>query len=80
MDCIVHGVANSWTQLSDLHFHTIHLIPIPRLRGDFQGERKTTGFTFRVILEASGFLKLFTTNSPKSKKKRKINQEELTTI
>ena len=21
MDCIVHGVANSWTQLSDLHYH-----------------------------------------------------------
>ena len=21
MDCIVHGVANSWTRLSDLHFH-----------------------------------------------------------
>ena len=21
MDCIVHGVANSWTQLSDYHFH-----------------------------------------------------------
>ena len=24
MDCIVHGVAKSWTQLSDFHFH-IHL-------------------------------------------------------
>ena len=23
MDCIVHGVAKSWTQLSDFHFHTI---------------------------------------------------------
>ena len=21
MDCIVHGVTKSWTQLSDLHFH-----------------------------------------------------------
>ena len=21
MDCIVHGVAKSWTQLSDFHFH-----------------------------------------------------------
>ena len=21
MDCIVHGVADSWTQLSDFHFH-----------------------------------------------------------
>ena len=21
MDCIVHGVAKSWTRLSDLHFH-----------------------------------------------------------
>ena len=23
MDCIVHGVTKSWTQLSDLHFHTL---------------------------------------------------------
>ena len=23
MDCIVHGVAKSWTRLSDLHFHLI---------------------------------------------------------
>ena len=22
MDCIVHGNANSWTQLSDFHFHS----------------------------------------------------------
>ena len=21
MDCLVHGVASSWTQLSDFHFH-----------------------------------------------------------
>jgi len=25
MDCIVHGVAESWTQLSDFHFHTFHI-------------------------------------------------------
>ena len=24
MDCIVHGVAKSWAQLSDFHFHTVH--------------------------------------------------------
>ena len=23
MDCIVHGVAKSWTRLSDFHFHNI---------------------------------------------------------
>ena len=23
MDCVVHGVAKSWTQLSDFHFHTL---------------------------------------------------------
>ena len=23
MDCIVHGVTKSWTQLSDFHFHHI---------------------------------------------------------
>ena len=22
MDCIVHGIAKSWAQLSDFHFHT----------------------------------------------------------
>ena len=27
MDCIVHGVAKSWTQLSDFHFH----FPLPFL-------------------------------------------------
>ena len=24
MDCIVHGVAKSWTQLSDFHFRSHH--------------------------------------------------------
>ena len=24
MDCIVHGVASSWTRLSDFHFHFLH--------------------------------------------------------
>ena len=30
MDCIVHGVAKSWTRLSDfhLHFSTIHQLQI----------------------------------------------------
>ena len=23
MDCIVHGVAKSWTRLSDVHFHVV---------------------------------------------------------
>ena len=23
MDCIVHGVAKSWTRLSDFHFHNV---------------------------------------------------------
>ena len=26
MDCIVHGVAKGWTQLSDIHFISLHLI------------------------------------------------------
>ena len=26
MDCIVHGVAKSWTQLSDFHFTSLHSI------------------------------------------------------
>ena len=25
MNCIVHGVAKSWTRLSDVHFHFSHL-------------------------------------------------------
>ena len=25
MDCIVHGVTKSWTQLSDFHFHFVTL-------------------------------------------------------
>ena len=24
MDCVVHGVAKSWTRLSDLHFTSLH--------------------------------------------------------
>ena len=27
MDCIVQGVAKSWTQLSDFHFHVILFHP-----------------------------------------------------
>ena len=32
MDCIVHGVAKSWTWLSDFHFYhrTIHLTALPQ--------------------------------------------------
>ena len=26
MDCVVHGVAKSWTRLSDFHFHTLHVL------------------------------------------------------
>ena len=25
-DCIVHGVAKSWTQLSNFHFHYFHIL------------------------------------------------------
>ena len=32
MDCIVHGVAKSWTRLSDFHF-TSHLSPAQRAEG-----------------------------------------------
>ena len=28
MDCIVHGVAKSWTQLSDFHFQTCFIIKL----------------------------------------------------
>ena len=28
MDCIVHGVAKSWTRLSDFHFHS-HQLTFP---------------------------------------------------
>ena len=26
MDCIVHGIAKSWTRLSDFHFHFFHTV------------------------------------------------------
>ena len=32
MDCIVHGVAKSWTGLSDFHFHILISDAKPRLR------------------------------------------------
>ena len=28
MDCIVHGVARSWTRLSDFHFHWAVQLPL----------------------------------------------------
>ena len=28
MDCIVHGVAKSWTQLSDFHFHSKSIVDV----------------------------------------------------
>ena len=27
LNCIVHGVAKSWTRLSDFHFTSLHAIP-----------------------------------------------------
>ena len=33
IDCIVHGVAKSWTQLSDFHFHFSDMINIESLVG-----------------------------------------------
>ena len=35
MDCIAHGVAKSWTQLSDFHFHFL-LLNIMRTAFSFQ--------------------------------------------
>ena len=32
MDCIVHGVAKSWTRLSDFHFHFLMFIPFNSFR------------------------------------------------
>ena len=29
MDCIVHGVTKSWTQLSNFHFHFEHSLALP---------------------------------------------------
>ena len=31
MDCIVHGVAKSWTPLSDFHFHFHHILALEQL-------------------------------------------------
>ena len=38
MDCIVHGVAKRWTQLSDLHFMGLRW-----LRGDGREEEEVVG-------------------------------------
>ena len=33
MDCIVHGVAKSWTRLSDFHFHFLNIIKVTQVHG-----------------------------------------------
>ena len=41
MDCIVHGVAKSWTQLSDFHYH-LNLHPSSLLKSDTLSCRAST--------------------------------------
>ena len=43
MDCIVHGVAKSQTQLSDFHFHTSHTLHWASKEGQAGGLWKGTG-------------------------------------
>ena len=45
MDCIVHGVAKSWTRLSDFHFQA--------LAGDQYTDRKSSRFLFSVVASSS---------------------------
>ena len=33
MDCIVHGVAKSWTRLSDFHFHFLNIMKVTQVHG-----------------------------------------------
>ena len=40
MDCIVHGVAKSQTELSDFHFHNLSITVI----GTVQSESRPVGF------------------------------------
>ena len=45
MDCIVPGVAKSWTLLSDFHFHFFHLLLRAAVR--LEGEDRHTGSLLR---------------------------------
>lgn len=51
-----------------------------RLRGNFKGERKITNFMFRAILKVWRFLKLSTTNFPKSKTENNISRRTYTNM
>ena len=44
MDCIVHGVIKSWTQLSDFHFHFTFSISLSELPG------KLKAMVFSVVM------------------------------
>ena len=41
MDCIVHGVKQSWTQLSDFHFTSSYYLAISLLDINSKGEKIT---------------------------------------
>ena len=50
MDCIVHGVAKSWTHLSDSHFHFTFRYLLPRVKQYLSAATVSELFLTRVIL------------------------------
>ena len=51
MDCVVHGVAKSWTQLSDFHFHLIEVLLVEILLKMFALRFFETMLDFLQILK-----------------------------
>ena len=51
MDCIVHGVAKSWTQVSNFHFH----FPKTELRLSFFFGSKKNKLPVYLLIFVSGF-------------------------
>ena len=51
MDCVVRGVAKSWTQLSDFHFHLIEVLLVEILLKMFALRFFETMLDFLQILK-----------------------------
>ena len=53
MDCIVHGIAESWTRLSDFHVHTFH-ISLLGFPGGSDGKESTCSTGDLVLIPGLG--------------------------
>ena len=61
IDCIVHGVAKSWTRLSDFHFHPFRISP-------FEIRNSPFCLKFLPLVKQQGFLRHFMNVLWKNKK------------